>query len=54
MEKKLAYEKPELRKVRLDVKTSVLTVCKTSYVVTGDETLGCEVGDPPCSTAPPA
>ena len=54
MEMKQPYEKPKLRKVRLDVRTSVLTVCKTSYVVTGDDTLGCEPPAPPCSTVPPA
>jgi hypothetical protein len=44
MEKRLPYEKPELRKVRLDVKTSVLSVCRTSITVTGDESLGtCEI-----------
>lgn len=32
--KKRAYEKPALRKVRLEVKTSVLAVCHTSTVAT--------------------
>jgi hypothetical protein len=32
MENKKEYEKPELRKVRLEVKTSVLAVCNTSTV----------------------
>ena len=30
MEKKRAYQKPVLRKVRLEVKTSVLSTCHTS------------------------
>ena len=34
LEKKLAYEKPVLRKVRLEVKTSVLAVCNSSIVPT--------------------
>jgi len=41
------YEKPLLRKVRLEIKTSVLTVCNTSIVSTpyqaGDPPLTCKV-----------
>lgn len=31
MYRKTQYEKPSLRKVRLEVKTSVLSVCNTSF-----------------------
>mgnify|MGYP003574257795 CR=1 FL=1 len=34
MKKKRAYEKPVLRKVKLEVKTSVLAVCNTSTSTT--------------------
>lgn len=34
MEQKQAYEKPSLRKVRLEVKTSVLAACHTSLIST--------------------
>jgi hypothetical protein len=34
LEKKQAYDKPLLRKVRLEVKTSVLAACNTSAVST--------------------
>jgi hypothetical protein len=53
LEKRLTYERPELRKVRLDIKTSVLTVCNTSIVTTPMTPLGCK-NDPTCYTAPPA
>lgn len=33
MKKKQVYEKPLLRKVRLEIKTSVLDVCNTSTAV---------------------
>ena len=34
LDKKRVYEKPLLRKVRLEVKTSVLAACNTSAVTT--------------------
>jgi hypothetical protein len=42
--KKSSYEKPELHKVRLDVKTSVLSVCRTSIVVDPADTCQLEPG----------
>ena len=51
MEKK-EYQKPALRKVRLDVKTAVLTVCNTSIVNVGNAVGGCKL-PPACLTAPP-
>lgn len=56
MEKKQAYEKPVLRKVRLDVKTSVLSACNSSTNATPDatpfggktcKTSGCMTPPPP-------
>jgi len=38
LKKKLSYEKPELRKVRLDIKSSVLAVCRTSVVADPSDT----------------
>jgi hypothetical protein len=44
LEKKKAYEKPILRKVRLEVKTSVLATCNTTSVSTAkDLPLTCQV-----------
>ena len=48
LENKQAYEKPLLRKVRLEVKTSVLAACNTSAVSTpgtgvAPATLGCKL-----------
>ena len=52
MEKKLEYQKPSLRRVRLDIRTSVLSVCNTSIVSQPKGVLGCKL-DPACFTAPP-
>jgi hypothetical protein len=41
MEKKRVYEKPALRKVRLDVKTAVLAVCNISATSDPVGGLGC-------------
>ncbi len=52
MEKKQAYEKPALRKVRLEVKTSVLASCHSS-VVTSPQTapVPCKLNNI-CATTP--
>ena len=43
-EKKQAYERPALRKVRLEVKTSVLVDCNTSVSTTPVEDIaGCNL-----------
>lgn len=49
---KLSYEKPELHKVRLDVKSSVLTVCNTSIVV--DPSPTCQLPEGTCWYDTPA
>lgn len=43
MEKKRAYERPELRKVRLDVKSSVLGFCHQSNTLQAVSPTGCTV-----------
>ena len=49
MEKKQAYEKPVLRKVRLEVLTSVLATCNNSIPGSGyTEPLPCNIS--PCYT----
>jgi len=55
LETKQAYEKPLLRKVRLEVKTSVLATCNTSVVSTPMDipTPGAGCVANMCYTAPP-
>lgn len=48
MEQKQAYEKPSLRKVRLEVKTSVLSTCHNSQTVTPNNQ---PLGGSPCSVS---
>ena len=43
MQRKPTYEKPVLRKVRLEVKTSVLVDCNTSVSTTPVDVAGCNV-----------
>lgn len=54
-QQKHRYEKPELRRVRLEVKTSVLDVCNNSIVTTAKDDptpgAGCRINI--CFTAPP-
>ena len=40
MEKKRVYERPALRKVRLEVKASVLATCHTSLTLTAQTVEG--------------
>jgi hypothetical protein len=46
MDEKRVYEKPALRRVRLDVKTAVLATCHSSTITTPDDT---GVGGGACS-----
>ena len=50
MKKKQAYEKPELRRVRLEVKTSVLVTCNVSSSTTPSP--GCNVVGSDCHNYP--
>lgn len=46
VERKQAYERPKLRKVRLDIKTSVLSVCRTSLDI--DPAPSCQTPEAGC------
>jgi len=47
---KKKYEKPTVKKIRLDAKTAVLGFCKTTAIV-GPSGPGCGVPGPGCSSA---
>jgi hypothetical protein len=46
MDKKKAYEQPEVKQVRLEVKNAVLAVCFTSTITTPDSSPGGACQDP--------
>ena len=46
---KKTYEKPKITRIRLDARTAVLGICKTSGAG-GPAAYGCEVVGEPCSS----
>ena len=47
---KKTYEKPEITRIKLDARTAVLGICKTSGAG-GPNAYGCEVLGAPCTDA---
>ena len=48
--KKKKYEKPKITRIKLDARTAVLGICKTSGAG-GPNAYGCEVLGSPCDSA---
>ena len=47
---KKTYEKPKITRIKLDARTAVLGICKTSGAG-GPNAYGCEVAYVPCDSA---
>jgi hypothetical protein len=48
-QKKKPYVRPQVKKIRLDAKTSVLATCKTTLGAGPSPINGCVTPTPPCS-----